>query len=114
MQHAESTGAGLPILKSMDFRRKAFLFAHSGFYLEPRLCEYQGRCSYCGIRTYAFRDGENDPRGPLGDRAASPLSASECGLVGGKCLPLCFDCRNDYDRVMAVRDRAIRQGIWRA
>jgi hypothetical protein len=47
----------------------------------------------CGKRTYAFEDGENDPRGPLGDHAANPFVASEYDMTGPD-VPCCFSCVN--------------------
>jgi len=39
-----------------------------------RILRYQGRCAAgCGRATWAFDDGENDPRGFLGDHSAYDL-----------------------------------------
>lgn len=72
-----------------------------------RVLRYTGDCVTCGRRTYAFDDGENDPRGVLGDRAADPLVAEEHGRRGPD-VPQCFLCGNDYDRykrTMQVAER---------
>lgn len=63
---------------------------------KERTAEFKGSCLGCGKRTYAFTDGENDPRGPLGDNAASPLHAEDAYKKGPD-VPLCFNCANDYD-----------------
>lgn len=78
-----------------------------------RVMRYYGPCTICGTRTYAFDDGENDPRGVLGDHAADPFNlsdhlaaddAAKVDAVGGVELPACFCCTNDYDRYrMLVR-----------
>ena len=63
------------------------------FYSEPRHFIFTGKCAVCGRRTYEFSDGANDPRGPLGDHANSPLIAEEYGKTG-KDIPLCSICAN--------------------
>lgn len=77
-----------------------------------RVFTYRGRCVVCRRATWDADDGENDPRGVLGDNAASPLVAIEYGMTGTMILdhdsaltdvPLCFPCANDHDRYdMAV------------
>lgn len=84
-----------------------------------RIMRYYGPCSYCGIRTYAFDDGENDPRGMLGDHAADPFTLSEhvnetdaAHLIEtgtDVTLPACFCCTNDYDRYQYLTDKATRK-----
>ena len=83
-----------------------------------RIMRYYGPCSCCGIRTYAFDDGENDPRGVLGDHSADPLEladhlspeeAAEVERIGGISLPACFGCTNDYGAYQALIARATRR-----
>lgn len=92
---------------------------HDGWRNVDRVMRYYGRCKTCGIRTYAFDDGENDPRGVLGDHANDSLDlaehlndgeAAEVTRVGGVLVPACFGCTNDYDRYQAL----IRIGVRRA
>ncbi len=70
-----------------------------------RICKYDGKCILCGTRTYYFTDGGNDPRGPLGGHAASPLEASEYNMIG-QTLPACFMCQNDssekYEHLLKI------------
>lgn len=73
-----------------------------------RVCRYTGACVICGMRTYAFDDGENDPRGVLGDRASHALSADEFDTVGPD-VPLCALCASDGGDG-APGDRRYRQG----
>lgn len=82
-----------------------------------RVMRFYGACAACGRRTYAFDDGENDPRGVLGDHAAdtielaehlSEAEAMEVDAVGGVTLPACFMCTNDYDAYTYLLDRARR------
>lgn len=83
-----------------------------------RVMRYYGPCRTCGTRTYAFDDGENDPRGMLGDHAADPLNladhlseaeAAEVTRVGGVTIPACFCCTNDYDRYQSLIAAATRK-----
>lgn len=84
-----------------------------------RIMRYYGSCSCCGIRTYAFDDGENDPRGMLGDHAADPFTLSEhieeadaAALIESGTdvtLPACFCCTNDYDRYQYLIAKATRK-----
>lgn len=63
-----------------------------------RVLRFMGQCATpeCRHMTWAFADGENDPRGPLGMAAADPLEAEACGMVGPT-VALCFNCANDGD-----------------
>ncbi len=87
-----------------------------------RVMRYYGTCKACGIRTYAFDDGENDPRGVLGDHANDSLElaehlnddeAAEVTRVGGVNVVACFCCTNDYHRYMALLDRGRRAAVRR-
>lgn len=78
-----------------------------------RVMRYYGACRTCGTRTYAFDDGENDPRGVLGDRANDSIDlaehlndadAAEVTRVGGVTVVACFCCTNDYDRYVRLLD----------
>lgn len=42
---------------------------HDVWRQQDRVMRYQGRCVVCSRPTWAFDDGANDPRGPLGDNA---------------------------------------------
>jgi hypothetical protein len=68
------------------------------------ICVYKGKCVGCGIRTYAFKNAGNDPRGPLGIHTYDPFVASEYGMVGEDVVA-CFNCGNErerYERVLAI------------
>ncbi len=67
-----------------------------------RVCDYMGRCLNCGRRTYAFRDGENDPRGPLGDHAYWPVTADDNEYIE---LRACAICANDEPSYRAIQAR---------
>lgn len=71
---------------------------HDSWRNQDRVIRYKGRCfsDRCDHRrTFAADDGENDPRGVLGDHATSPLVAEDYEMIGPD-LILCFDCANEY------------------
>lgn len=82
---------------------------------------FYGCCEICNIRTYAFDDGENDPRGMLGDHTADPIfltehlcpeDAAEVRRVmdgGDIIIPACFSCTNDYDAYKYLLDLGTRR-----
>lgn len=82
--------------KINDFRKESFEYVDSWRGGVIRVAHFMGKCVGCGIRTYAFEDGENDPRGFLGDHASDPLVATDYGYAG-KDVPLCFSCGNDTE-----------------
>lgn len=75
-----------------------------------RVLRYRGRCVVCRTRTYGFDDGENDPRGVLGDRATSAYVAADHEMEGPD-VPACFYCQNDEPRYRRGLDLAKRH--WR-
>jgi len=94
-------------VERISWRRNQPQLWHDGWRNTDRVCRYKGECVICRRRTYAFDDGENDPRGVLGDHAASPLVAEEFERTGPD-VPLCFDCGNTYERyqqAVKVADR---------
>lgn len=94
-----------------DFRRTVTVY-RDGWTGEIRTATYAGRCILCGRRTYDD-DGGNDPRGPMGDHAASPLDPAEYGATG-RTVPACSLCLNDTgDRYARLLRRAERAGAWR-
>ena len=87
----------LKVKQYVQFTANEGLFDHSPWHKEPRHYRFTGRCVACGIRTYEFDDGENDPRGPLGDHANAGLIAEDYDMIGEE-VPLCCICESDYDR----------------
>lgn len=61
-----------------------------------RLLEFVGFCVGCRSRVYSFADGENDPRGVLGERHA--LSTLDAGSGLTREHVACFLCMNEEDR----------------
>jgi len=55
-----------------------------------RTCRYMGLCRACSTPTWAFDDGENDPRGVLGDHAYWPVENRY-----GVDIVACPICAND-------------------
>lgn len=83
---------------------------YDGWRRRLRLLRFRGQCVVCNRRTYAFDDGENDPRGVLGDHAASALTAEDDGEEGqtGEDVPACFLCMNEepsYRMALAIARR---------
>lgn len=74
-----------------------------------RRCQYYGDCITCGRRCYGFTDGENDPRGVLGDHAVSMIYASDYDMNGEDVIA-CFLCQNDYD--LYNRGLRLAEKIW--
>lgn len=58
-----------------------------------RTCRFKGKCVSCGRRTFGFDDGENDPRGMLGDHAWWPVDCDHDD--GTHDVTLCALCAND-------------------
>lgn len=54
-----------------------------------RVCRKTGRCPICKTTLFAFDDGENDPRGVLGDHAASTAEYGN-GKDDRREVTLCF------------------------
>lgn len=71
-----------------------------------RVVREVGHCVTCNRSTWSFDDGQNDPRGALGDHAASPLVAEEYDMTGAD-VPQCFPCANDYVHYTEGLHRAI-------
>jgi hypothetical protein len=87
----------------LSFRGSAEQWYRDDWRRVQRLCEYTGDCVVCDRRCYEFRDGENDPRGPLGDHSDSGLSPEDYeDIRTGKPfsselpeVPACFSCMNE-------------------
>ncbi|GAB1690708.1 methyltransferase [Krasilnikovia sp. M28-CT-15] len=75
-----------------------------------RTLRYRGRCVLDGWLLWGFDDGENDPRGVLGDFTAGFSLHAEDYDLEGPSVGLCCGCGNDGDRYRAGLDRA--RGHW--
>ena len=68
-----------------------------GWRQRDRVLRYRGRCIECGWLLWGADDGENDPRGILGDFSAGfSLDAPDYDLTGPE-VGLCCGCANDGD-----------------
>ncbi|WP_020525166.1 SAM-dependent methyltransferase [Catelliglobosispora koreensis] len=68
---------------------------------QDRILRYRARCIRCGWLLWGFDDGDNDPRGVLGNfTAGSSLDPDEYGMTG-PAVGLCFGCGNDADHYNA-------------
>lgn len=100
-----------PALSKPDFRLGEFWYRDDWRGGAYRHCRGKGKCVACGRKTFGFDDGEDDPRGALGDHANSSLTASEFGKTGPD-VPLCFPCANEEPSY----NRAVKIGLkrWKA
>lgn len=79
---------------------------YDGWRSRDRVLRYRGRCVVCGWLLWGFDDGENDPRGILGDFTAGfSLDAEDYDQVGPP-VGLCCGCANDGDHFEVGLDRA--------
>lgn len=81
---------------------------HDEWRKTDRDLRWHGNCIGCGRNVYAFDDGENDPRGVLGDNALWTVTSDldeEVELIA------CAICANDYDaykNVLAIGKHQVR------
>lgn len=95
-------------VERISFQRSVTQIWHDSWRNTDRTCRYRGDCISCGRRCYGFDDGENDPRGVLGDHAVSMFYASDYDMTGPD-IVACFMCQNDYDRYQYGLELAKRQ-----
>ncbi len=101
------------IERSLSNRKVIIYRYHCDWRNEDRTLRYQGDCVICGRRTWAADDGENDPRGIMGDHAVFWLVASEDGDdMEGPDVPLCFPCGDTYEPHMLAVTYA-EHCVWR-
>lgn len=63
-----------------------------------RFVFYMGRCVVCLVPTWRFDDGENDPRGVLGDHAYWATGLTRRGVEFA--VTTCATCANDQDKYL--------------
>ena len=83
-----------------DFSRKASFerpiqIWHDGWRQRDRICRYVGLCIVCTVPVWSFDDGENDPRGILGDAACWPSGFDFRGEEYE--VATCSMCANVYE-----------------
>lgn len=80
----------------LNFRTSQPQFFEDHWRNKVRRCDYKGHCPVCGRKMYFFEDGENDPRGPLGDHAATYMTPKDEGMSESE-IPFwyCFMCANE-------------------
>lgn len=101
-------GVQMRRVKRPKFTLKSPQVWHDEWRNKDRVMRFKGECVVCGRRTYGFDDGENDPRGVLGDHSAQEYVAADYDKVGPD-VPACFMCQNDYDRYKYGLQLAERQ-----
>jgi hypothetical protein len=82
---------------------------HDAWRGTDRVLRWQGPCLCCLAQTWAFDDGENDPRGVLGDATLWPVDVEFDGEEYE--ARACALCANDYDSYQAVQAEAVRIGL---
>lgn len=97
-------------VERLDFTLERPQVVHDLWRRSDRVCRFVGLCVMCARRTYGFDDGENDPRGVLGDHATSALVAEEYGMRGPD-VALCALCGNDRAAYKAALEEARR--LWK-
>jgi hypothetical protein len=100
----ESDRLGLQTINKRPVR-----VVYDGWRQRDRIFRYTGACIVCGRKTWSFDDGENDPRGMLGDHA---LWTTEAETRTGELIELrtCAICANDYDRYQQALELAKQGG----
>jgi len=83
---------------------------YDGWRGRDRVLRYYGACIVCDRKTWAFDDGENDPRGMLGDHALWTTTAE---LRDGSEIELrtCAICANDYGAYQTALSMAREPGV---
>jgi predicted RNA methylase len=79
---------------------------YDGWRGRDRVLRYRGRCIQCGWLLWGFDDGENDPRGALGDFTVGFSLHPDEYEQAGPSVGLCCGCGNDSDRYHAGLTRA--------
>lgn len=69
---------------------------HDSMRNRDRTVRFIGLCIECRTPTWAFDDGENDPRGVLGDAACWPTDLTYRGEEYE--VTTCSVCANDYEK----------------
>lgn len=81
---------------------------HDGWRNADRDLRWYGACIVCGRNVWAFDDGENDPRGVLGDNALWSVSEED-----GPASRTCAICANEhelYDQArLVIRTRPVEE-----
>lgn len=88
---------------TIDFRRSGTQIVNLPWAGES-VITYIGKCPVTGIRLYDCDTG-NDPRGPLGNHAATEFVAEEYGMVGPTMYASWIACNNDrrvYERALTL------------
>lgn len=97
-------------VQRLRFNIKSPQVIFDGWRNRDRICRYYGECVGCGQRCYGFDDGENDPRGMLGDYAVGMFHTSDYDMTGPDVVACYCRCQNDYD--FYTRALAIAKKQW--
>lgn len=83
---------------------------HDEWRNRDRVLRWQGPCLGCARQTWAFDDGENDPRGILGDAALWTVIVEDRMGIEVE-VRACAICANDYTAATRVASSAAYRGI---
>jgi hypothetical protein len=83
-------------VEELSFRKSAPQLWHDSWRNRDRVCRFKGKCIVCARRCYEFDDGENDPRGALGDHSNYGVGPDDGDFKREH--PACFLCMNDEPR----------------
>ena len=102
-------GARKPIwnMAAKPSKRMRVQTFHDEWRHKDRIMRFTGMCVVCNKPTWAFDDGENDPRGPLGNNA---LWVTMMDDENGHEIRTCAICANDYDLAHRAQEIAARLG----
>jgi hypothetical protein len=103
---AETVRVAEPLLTGRAVREAPVQVWWDAWRARDRVLRYRGRCVLCGWLLWAFDDGDNDPRGMLGDFTAGFSLAAADYDRQGPTVGLCCRCANDGDLYQRGLDRA--------
>lgn len=87
---------GVPVARRMEVFR-------DDWRNEDRVYRWYGKCITCGRNCYAFDDGGDDPRGPLGDNALWVIHPEDGDE--SVCLRTCAMCANEYEAYKRAQEK---------
>lgn len=82
---------------------------HDAWRMTDRICRWYGQCVVCKRNCYAFDDGENDPRGALGDNALWTTDAPGDENFQIRTCAICANDSDSYQAAQQIYRDAVRQ-----
>lgn len=102
----------VPEMQAPDFGRRSGIahpvqIWHDYWRHRDRVLRFMGRCIVCLLPTWAFDDGDNDPRGVLGDHAYWSTDLDYRGFAYD--ITTCVSCANSEARWRQAKYLAERE-----